>query len=311
MTARQGIKVHLFFGTLLAAGIVSLGLGCATVMSPPSYSVSVSSEPAGAIVRVVNEFDNSVIASAVTPGVVSLRPSAGPFKAARYEFQFEKDGYEQERVGHYAGINVWALLDVPCGLFCFSPILMLIDANSGSLFVLRGTVHATLSPKQLPKNRLDVSKSKTPKMFKVPAADMDRLVEGASEAVNPATRYGISVYVEDDPAKNDTILGNGDGLIQKGEAFELVVVVANTSTSTAKDVVCTVILPEDQSLKSYSEIHQDWAELAPAAAATNRINLVMPMNVKLTAAPVCRIEVQGEGSAVVEHLTYQLPMDLE
>ena len=166
----------------------------------------------------------------------------------------------------------------------------------------------TISP--LPPRSVKSQRPSNSEYVRIPSEDRERVVV-ANAIAAPEARFDISAHVEDDPADGEAIMGNGDGLIQRGEAFNLVVVVANTSTSTANNVICTVILPEDQSLKSYSEIHQDWAELAPSAAATNRINLAMPMNVKLTAAPVCRIEVKDEGPSAVEHLSYELPTDLE
>ena len=146
--------------------------------------------------------------------------------------------------------------------------------------------------------------------MRVPAADRERM-EGAQAIAKSSSRFTISVHIEDDPAQGGAILGNGDGLIQKGEAFDLVVVISNVSTSAMKDVTCTVTLPPDKSLKAYSELHYAVSQLEPAVAATNRIHLAIPMNITTSTVPTCIIMVKEAGDAVEERLNYELPMDLE
>jgi hypothetical protein len=119
--------------------------------------------------------------------------------------------------------------------------------------------------------------------------------------------FDISAHIEDDPSKGETILGNGDGVIQKGEAFDLVVVIANTSGSTATGVTYTVTLPSDDSLKAYSELQHVVVSIVPGTTATNRINLAMPLNVTITKAPMCIIEVQKTGSDESGYLAFVVP----
>ncbi len=123
-------------------------------------------------------------------------------------------------------------------------------------------------------------------------------------------RFGILFHIEDDPSKCPDVIGNGDGRIQKGEAFELVVVVSNASTTTVKAATCTITLPRNTSVKAYSELHYSVVELMPATAVTNRINLAIPMDTTLTKVPTCTIEVKESGSNVAEHVDFALPMDL-
>lgn len=146
---------------------------------------------------------------------------------------------------------------------------------------------------------------------RIPAAKLERMVAVTNAIVTPKARFSISVHVEDDPAKGDAILGNGDGLIQQGEAFNLVVVISNISTSSVKSGTCTVALPTNVSIKSYSKLRQIIKKLEPSVSATNRFILTVPLNSTAITAPSCMIKVQEEGSPVVEHLNYELPMKLE
>ena len=286
-----------------------MGSGCASVMSPPSYSIPVSSEPSGATVNVINEFDNSVVATTITPGEVSLQPQAGFLRAARYEFQFEKEGYKGESVGLYSDLNDWLIMDIPCGLIYFTPLLMAIDAAHGSMYELRGSVSATLSPVQPRGKSPEAREVSITGMPRVPAADKGPKVAVTSEVVNTKSYFKISAHVEDDPAKGEAILGNGDGRIQKGEAFDLVVVISNVSTAAMKAVTCTVILPDDKSIKAFSGLCRIVSELASGAATTNRFNLVMPLNAKVNSEPVCSIEVSDKGTQTVVRSEYSLPVD--
>lgn len=118
-----------------------------------------------------------------------------------------------------------------------------------------------------------------------------------------------SAKIEDDPALGNTILGNGDGRVQKGEAFDLVVVVANTSTSTVKFVTCTVALPGNTSLKTFSELHQTVESLALGASVTFRYNMTLPLNAEKAKAPQCAIEVKS-GDSPAEYFDFMLPLDL-
>lgn len=124
----------------------------------------------------------------------------------------------------------------------------------------------------------------------------------------PGPRLGISAHIEDDPAQGSAILGNGDGRITQGEAFDLLVVITNASTSTTEAVTCTVTLPADRSVIAFGELQYDVAALAPAAAATNRINLAMPLGMTITTPPACTIEVKEGGSPVDTRSNYVLPM---
>jgi hypothetical protein len=130
---------------------------------------------------------------------------------------------------------------------------------------------------------------------------------------NPApiikSPFGITAHIEDDPAKGESILGNSDGRIQPGEAFDLVVVLTNTGNVEVKGVECTVTLPADKSVKAFSKLRQTVTTLALGATSSFRYNFAVPMSVDLVQAVVCSIEVKESGSQIVERWCYELPMD--
>ena len=140
---------------------------------------------------------------------------------------------------------------------------------------------------------------------KIAVRDVDRPSRGRGAK----SSLSCTAHIEDDPALGDAILGNGDGRIQKGEAFDLVVVVANTSTSTLKNVECTVTLPTDKSIMAYGDLRHAAPEIGPNAAVTNRINMSVPLSAKPVGFPRCFIDVKEAGTDVAEQLNYLLPLD--
>lgn len=139
--------------------------------------------------------------------------------------------------------------------------------------------------------------------------DRDVVPRNVAPASNP--RLKISAHIEDDPARGETILGNNDGRVQRGESFDLVVVIANEGQTVAADVTCKITLPIDGSLKAYTELYYTVAEMVPATATTNRVNLMMPVGATIEKAPKCMIEVKEAGAQTAEWKLYSLPFALQ
>ena len=137
-----------------------------------------------------------------------------------------------------------------------------------------------------------------------------RSVERPSKSRRVKSSISCSVKIEDDPALGNAILGNSDGRVQKGEAFDLVVEVANSSTSTAKSVTCAVTLPGNTPLKTFSELHQAVENLASEASVTFRYNMTLPLNAEIAKSPHCAIEVKS-GDSPAECFDFMLPLDLQ
>jgi hypothetical protein len=123
-------------------------------------------------------------------------------------------------------------------------------------------------------------------------------------------RLSISAHIEDDPTQSASVIGNSDGRVQKGEAFDLVVIIANTGNAEAKTVTCSITLPTNKSLKAFSELHQVGATIAPDSAITNHFSLAMPLNEGIVKPLVCSIEINESGSDITSHLNYVVPTDL-
>lgn len=90
---------------LLAAALLILS-GCATIVSKSIYPISVTSNPTGAKVTVMNR--NGInIYSTTTPATFTLAASAGYFTKASYTVTFEMPGYESVTVPVFFSIDGW------------------------------------------------------------------------------------------------------------------------------------------------------------------------------------------------------------
>ncbi|HUX53584.1 MAG TPA: carboxypeptidase-like regulatory domain-containing protein [Williamwhitmania sp.] len=91
--------------TLLAAAFLILS-GCATIVSKSIYPISVTSNPPGAKVTVMNR--NGInIYSTITPATFTLAASAGYFTKASYTVTFEMPGYESVTVPVFFSLDGW------------------------------------------------------------------------------------------------------------------------------------------------------------------------------------------------------------
>lgn len=132
-----------------------------------------------------------------------------------------------------------------------------------------------------------------------------------AKTVVEARRFEIHCDVIDSTSEGVSIIGNGDGRVQPGEVFDLVVVVRNVSTTDTQAVTCSVNLPNGNSLKAFSELSQAISQVTAGSVVTNRFNLALPLNAMATSVLECVIEVEEEGAAVIGHMNYELPMGRE
>lgn len=121
-------------------------------------------------------------------------------------------------------------------------------------------------------------------------------------------RFGIKCRIVDDTAGGVAIIGNGDGRVQPGEVFDMVVVVTNASDAIAEGIVCSMTLIGNQALKTFSGLHQTCASLAASEATTFRFNLAMSLNAKIAEVSQCVIEVKSTDISA-EYYEYTLPTD--
>ncbi len=124
----------------------------------------------------------------------------------------------------------------------------------------------------------------------------------------PRPELDFSCQIEDDPGRGSKVVGNADGVVQKGEAFDLVVAVKNTGTETAQNVRVSVTLPEDPSLRNYGRAIQEVGSIQPDRFGTARFNISVKEWTKL---PGVDVEVSVEEASFGEKCQrlVKLPFD--
>lgn len=115
---------------------------CASIISKSQYPVSISSNPAGATVKVKNS-KGEVIHQANTPTLVTLKSSDGYFKPAKYSMEFSKKGSPSQTVQVTAGLNGWYFGNVVFGGLIG---LVIVDPATGAMWRLEDKVDAHLQP---------------------------------------------------------------------------------------------------------------------------------------------------------------------
>tara|TARA_Y100000766_G_scaffold219565_1_gene191491 strand:+ start:122 stop:613 length:492 start_codon:yes stop_codon:yes gene_type:complete len=91
------------FTSLVAALTLS---GCASIVSDSQYPVSIQSSPQGADFKVTNSH-GVVIHQGTTPATVTLESGDGYFKKARYNLEFSKEGYQEQRQSMQSELDGW------------------------------------------------------------------------------------------------------------------------------------------------------------------------------------------------------------
>jgi hypothetical protein len=120
--------------------IIALLTGCASIVSKSQYPVTISSEPQGADITIVNRAGETVF-SGKTPTSVTLKAGAGYFKGENYTVTFNKDGQE-----HTAQIerqvDGWYILG---NIFIGGLIgWLIVDPATGAMWTLKD-LHVSLT----------------------------------------------------------------------------------------------------------------------------------------------------------------------
>ena len=104
--------------------------GCATIISRSNYDIPVSCSSPGAVVDVYK--DGDIVASSVTPTVLTLSSKGGYFIPATYRFKFRKDGFTCDEVGLDAGFDWWYLGNfiLPYGIL----VALIVDPLTGAMW---------------------------------------------------------------------------------------------------------------------------------------------------------------------------------
>lgn len=114
---------------------------CATITRTKPVPLAITSNPVGAKVVVSNPA-GKVLHEGNTPTSVVLPASAGPYKAASYNLQFDKKGYPTKTMILKAGLNPWYAGNLPMPGGAFG--MLVVDPLTGAMWKLDEKIHADL-----------------------------------------------------------------------------------------------------------------------------------------------------------------------
>ncbi len=119
------------FCLAMAGGI--LLSSCATIIGKSSYPVTVNTVPQGAKVE-ISDRDGILIYTGITPTTVTLEPSAGYFKKARYSVKLSKEGYQDKVVPITASLKTAYFGNLLLGGFIG---MLIVDPASGKMYKIK------------------------------------------------------------------------------------------------------------------------------------------------------------------------------
>jgi hypothetical protein len=122
--------VQLLTASTIAASLV----GCASIVSGGPAKISVSSQPSGATVTVINNRSGENVDVSTTPTVLRLKRGAGYFKAAQYRLVIEKEGYQPAQIEISSSVNGWYFGNLFIGGLLG---MLVVDPLTGSMYVLQ------------------------------------------------------------------------------------------------------------------------------------------------------------------------------
>jgi len=108
--------------------------GCATIVSGGQQSISISSDPSEAAVKIIDS-NGAVVFDSRTPTTATLKKGQGFFKGASYRLVVEKSGYKSQEILLQSDMNVgWYVV----GNFFFGGLIgwLIIDPSSGAMWTL-------------------------------------------------------------------------------------------------------------------------------------------------------------------------------
>jgi hypothetical protein len=130
--------VYLFLPVVLAIAVL---VGCASIVSKSEYPVSISSQPQGADITIVNRSKEAVY-SGKTPTTVTLTAKAGFFKGENYTVTFKKEGYALHTAQIERGVDGWYI----AGNILIGGLIgwFIVDPATGAMWTLKN-LHVDLS----------------------------------------------------------------------------------------------------------------------------------------------------------------------
>ena len=125
---------------MLAALVVGVLAGCATIVSDSSYPLAVNSNPDGAYFTVTNR-DGIEVNRGTTPLSVELKAGGGYFKGQTYTIVFSLDGYEEQTVSVRSTLDGWYWGNIIIGGLVG---MLIIDPATGAMYKLPEAVSVNM-----------------------------------------------------------------------------------------------------------------------------------------------------------------------
>jgi len=107
--------------------------GCATIVSRPTQTMTVTSVPENASVKITNK-SGAAVHSGSTPMTVTLKKGRGYFKPERYTVSITKEGYRNFDVTVEGAVNGWYFGNVIFGGLIG---LLAVDPATGAMYTLK------------------------------------------------------------------------------------------------------------------------------------------------------------------------------
>jgi hypothetical protein len=156
----------------LVVALAAASGGCATIVAKSSQTITVSSVPEDAAVRISNA-EGVAVHSGNTPMTVTLKKGRGYFKPEHYTVRINKEGFEPHEMKIDGAINGWYFGNI---LFGGLIGMLAVDPSTGAMYTLKpDKVDAALA--SLKVSRSDGVRSLTVVLVEeIPANLRDQLV---------------------------------------------------------------------------------------------------------------------------------------
>jgi hypothetical protein len=123
---------------ILAARVAALALcasitGCATIVARSNQTITVTSVPEGAALKITNKA-GAAVHSSTTPTTVTLKKGRGYFKPETYVLHLEKEGFQARDISVRGEVNGWYFGNVIFGGLIG---LLAVDPATGAMYTLR------------------------------------------------------------------------------------------------------------------------------------------------------------------------------
>jgi len=118
--------------------------GCASIVSKSEYPVSITSNPGGAAIIIVNGIGQTVF-SGKTPTTIILKAGAGYFKGETYKVTFKREGYATHTAQIERGVDGWYI----AGNIFLGGLIgwLVVDPITGAMWTLKD-LHVNLEPEK-------------------------------------------------------------------------------------------------------------------------------------------------------------------